>query len=71
MIVQFQWTDRQKEVLKQTGFPRAFDAVDEALLADLEEMVGEHLQLHGLADNDELNEIGLTCETILDEIAKV
>ena len=71
MVVQFKWTDRQKEVLRQTGFPHDIDSVDEDHLADLEEVVGEHLQLHGLADNDELNEIGLTCETILDEIAKV
>ncbi len=71
MVVQFKWTDRQREVLHQIGFPHDADVVDENRLADLEEMVSEHLQLHGLADGDELNEVGLTCETILDEIAKV
>jgi hypothetical protein len=71
MAVQFKWTDRQREVLRHMGFPHDSDTVDEDRLANLEEMVSEHLQLHGLADGDELNEVGLTCETILDEIAKV
>ena len=71
MAVQIKWTDRQREVLKAIDIPFNTDTVDEDHLVDLEELVSEHLQLHGLADGDELNEVGLTCETILDEIAKV
>lgn len=71
MIIQFKWTAKQKDILQATGFPYDTDLLDEGLLADLEETVGEHLQLHGLANHDKLNEIGLTCESILDEIAKV
>ncbi|NLI20767.1 MAG: hypothetical protein GX418_04385 [Clostridiales bacterium] len=70
MQAHFQWNQKQKDVLSQMALPFDYNVVDEDQLADFEDLVGTYLQEHG-DGGGELNEIGLTCETILDEIAKV
>ncbi len=67
----FSWTEKQKNLLQKMDLPFDFTNVDETNLADFEEAVGEYLQLHGIGDDDEVNDSGLICETILDEIAKI
>ncbi len=67
----FSWNEKQKSLLQKMDLPFDFTNVDETNLADFEEAVGEYLQLHGIGDDDEVNDSGLICETILDEIAKI
>ncbi|MDD3212784.1 MAG: hypothetical protein PHY64_03885 [Eubacteriales bacterium] len=70
MQARFVWNQKQKAVLARMKLPFDYDVVAEEHLADFEDLVGTYLQEHGNGGG-ELNETGLICETILDEIAKV
>jgi len=62
------WEKKQQEVLK--SIPLTFDPlfdIPEDRIAEFEEAVADHLQLHGLND-DGVNDIGRICESILDKL---
>jgi hypothetical protein len=71
MAQQFQWTKEQAKVLDRMGLPFDYAAVAEDKLDQFESLVGDYLIEHGRGDNDELNDTGLVCETILDRITAV
>lgn len=64
----FQWNQEQGELLKALSLPfPLFEDIPDESLADLEQAVADHLQLHGL-DDDGVNDVGRICESILDEL---
>lgn len=61
------FTEKQLKIFQAAGY----DLSDETDYSDdeicnMEEAVSDYFQLHGLGDNDTVNEIGQTCEGIMD-----
>lgn len=57
--------EKEIEFLKS----KKWDEFDDTL--DLEDVLSDYIQLHCLADNDDLTEEGMLCENILDKIGEL
>ena len=68
---QFNWSEKQKNVLQQMEITFDFSDVPDDDVIEFVDIVGDYLQRHGIGDNDELNETGQICEDMLYELAKV
>lgn len=65
------FTEKQLDVLGNAGlsFSPGDDLSDDQLF-EMDEKVSDYLVDHGI-DGDEINEIGVVCESILDAIAEM
>lgn len=60
--------ENEKKILEKLDVVLKEDYSDEDILK-MDELVMEYFQLHGIRDGDEINEIGLTCESIIDKLS--
>lgn len=58
-------TEKEKDFLKQ----KKWNDLDDTL--DLEDCLSDYMQLHCLTNEDELNEEGIICESILNKIGEL
>ena len=63
------FTEKQIDFMRSIGLSFDFNNLSDDEYVEIEEQVGDWLQLHGIAPSgDDVNEIGLMCESVLDAL---
>lgn len=62
------FTDKQVKFMKNIGLNLDFDNLTDDDYAEIEDKVADELQMKGFDINSEPTEIGLMCESILDNL---
>lgn len=60
------FTDKQIEFMREIGIKSNFDNLSDDDYIEIEEKVGDKLQISGFNKNNEITKIGKMCESILD-----
>ncbi|MGN0546053.1 MAG: hypothetical protein ACI4I3_01875 [Acutalibacteraceae bacterium] len=58
----------EKEFLFSLGLNFDFDDLSDEELVQIEESVAEKLQVSGFNSNENINDIGIMCESVLDKL---
>ncbi len=62
------FNNTEKEFLFSLGLNFDFDDLSDEELVQIEESVAEKLQVSGFNSNENINDIGIMCESVLDKL---
>ena len=63
------FSPKEKDFLNSLGLNYNFDNLSEDELIQIEDTISEKLQISGFDENGNINETGIICESILDQLA--
>lgn len=66
VVIDMKFTDKQIEFMREIGIKSNFDNLSDDDYIEIEEKVGDKLQISGFNKNNEITKIGKMCESILD-----